>query len=194
MSGVVDNSLQQDADDGILPSLSRRTALTLLGAGALSQAASADSNAGSKDVEPNGESMSDLTESEHVRAFIDEVLPGDKFGKLEIGEFQHTLQLAGTRSPSWMVQPFSEDKRITSTSYDEIGSGIGYGVIPFPPGQVPVLRLVGHINGTPEAETSLRVSIANREAYSPPGVDGVRVLEDDEVRQTLIEVTAKGDT
>lgn len=190
---MVDDSTPSREYRGLGPSFSRRAALALLGLGAYGSVASGETTGDAEDVD-EAETSTELAQNEEVRAFIDEVLPGDKFGKIEIGEYQHALQLSGTRTPSWMIQPVNQDVRITNTSYEEVGSGIGYGVIPFPPGQVPILRLVGHVNAEPGVKTSLRVSIANREAYSPPGVDGTRVLEDSPVRQTLMEVTAQGDT
>lgn len=190
---MVNDNRPPEENQGLGPSFSRRAALTLLGLGALGSVASGGTTADTENADA-AERAEELAQNEDVRAFIDEVLPGDKFGKIEIGEYQHALQQSGTRTPSWMVQPVNEDVRITNTSYEEVGSGVGYGVIPFPPGQVPILRLVGHVNAERDVETSFRVSIANREAYSPPGVDGTRVLEDDPVRQTLMEVTAQGDT
>ncbi|NIB99399.1 hypothetical protein [Halobacterium sp. R2-5] len=190
---MVNDNRPPEEDQGFGPSISRRAALTLLGLGALGSVASGETTASAEEVDTTGMSE-ELAQDEDVRAFIDEVLPGDKFGKIEIGEYQHALQQSGTRTPSWMIQPVNQDVRITNTSYEEVGSGIGYGVIPFPPGKVPILRLVAHVDAKPDAETSLRVSIANREAYSPPGVDGTRILEDDPVRQTLMEVTAQGQT
>lgn len=190
---MVNDNRPSEESQGLGPSLSRRAALTLLGLGALGSVASGETTAGTEDIDV-AETSEELVQDADVRAFIDEVLPGDKFGKIEIGEYQHALQQSGTRTPSWMIQPVNQDVRITNTSYEEVGSGIGYGTIPFPPGQVPILRLVCHVDAEPDAETSFRVSIANREAYSPPGVDGLRVLEDSPVRQTLMEVTAQGDT
>lgn len=123
-------------------------------------------------------------------ASVDEGLPGDKFGKIGIGKYTHSLQVSGTRWPAWMIQPFNEDVCISSTTYKGVGSNIGYGLIPFPPGQVPVLRVVGHFDNQPESTTSLRVSIANRPVSSTQGTP----LDDGEVKQTILEVTGKGRT
>lgn len=176
-------------------SLSRRTALILLGMGTFSGVASSHTRArtdksavGSPDTSDNSVFWTD-----EFSAFVDEVLPGDKFGKLRIGPYEQTLQMSGTRESSWMVKPLYCDEPVNSNSYKQISS-IGYGVVPFPPGKVPVLRITGHLNGVPNATTSLRLSIANREGYSPPGVDGIRYLEDDPVQQTLLEVTAEDET
>lgn len=174
-------------------SISRRMALALLGVGALGEVAAADGQATGQSNGGTTTSSSDSTPPGEVSHSIDEVLPGDKFGNVDIGPYSFTLQLSGTREPSWLVNPLNGPTDVNSSEYQQIAE-VGYGVIPFSPGKVPVLRIVGHLNGKTDTETSVRVSIANREAYSPPGVDGLRVLEDDEVRQTLLEVTGVGET
>jgi hypothetical protein len=191
---VQDNQTHVVDEHGEL-SFSRRTALTLLGLGAFSGVASSDVRArtGKSPVSSPGGSDNPVFRTDEFSAFIDEVLPGDKFGKLRVGPYEQTLQMSGTRESSWMVKPLHCDEPVNSDSYKQISS-VGYGVVPFPPGKVPVLRITGHLNGGPNATTSLRLSIANREGYSPPGVDGIRYLEDDPVRQTLLEVTAEGET
>lgn len=174
--------------------LSRRAALTFFGLGAFSQVASSASASQARMEGSNSELLAVSDDTEDTEVFIDEVLPGDKFGKINVGQYQYTLQQSGTRRPSWMVTPFDQDIHVSDTSYEEIGTGIGYGMIPFPPGQVPVLRLVGHIDSDPQSTTSLRVSIANREAYSPASLEKTLELEADSVRQALLEVTAQGKT
>ncbi|MFC6724585.1 hypothetical protein ACFQE1_09400 [Halobium palmae] len=178
-------------------SMSRRMALAFLGMGALSQTASAGGGDGDDGGDRGGEGASGGSEGapprEEFEAYVDEVLPGDKFGKVRIGPYTHTLQLSGTREPSWLVNPLHGDAAVDSDSYERIAD-VGYGVIPFSPGTVPVLRIVGHIDGEAGSETSIRVSIANREAYVPAGLDELRVLEDGPVRQTLLEVTGTGET
>lgn len=176
-------------------SFSRRAALTLLGLGAFGGMASSGAGArtGESGTGGPGASGDAAFRTDGFSAFVDEVLPGDRFGKLRVGPYEQTLQMSGTREPSWMVKPLHRDEPVSGGSYEQISS-VGYGVIPFPPGKVPVLRMTGHLDGVSDATTSLRLSIANREAYSPPGVDGVRYLEDDSVRQTLLEVSAEGET
>lgn len=169
-------------------------ALAFLGMSALSQTATADeSTTDPESSEGSSTEFGTPTSTEEFQAYTDEVLPGDKFGKVRIGPYTYTLQMSGTREPTWMVNPLHRDVSVNSDSYEQISS-VGYGVIPFSPGKVPVLRIVGHINGKTGSETSLRVSIANREAYVPAGLDELRILEDDPVRQTLLEVTAVGET
>lgn len=174
--------------------LSRRTALAFFGLGAFSQVASSVSPSQTQPEGGNSDPLDVAENDEDTDIFIDEVLPGDKFGKINIGQYQYTLQQSGTRTPSWMVTPFDQDIHVSNTSYEDIGTGVGYGMIPFPPGQVPVLRLVGHIDSESQSKTSLRVSIANREAYSPASLEKTLELEDDPVRQPLLEVTAQGKT
>lgn len=176
---------------GFGPSVSRRSALALLGLGSLALSASS----GTAEGDPNGnQSGETLPDDRRNGAFIDEFPPGDRFGKHRIDGVPHTLQVSGTRRPSWMIRPFTEDIHTSSTSYEETDADIGYGVIPFPPGHVPVLRMVGHIETDSESTASIRVSIANRPAYSPPGVESTRVIDDERARSTLLEVTGQGET
>lgn len=172
--------------------MSRRMMLALMGIGALSQGAAAQEESGGFADGDNG-NADEASRNESMEGYIDEVLPGDKFGKVSLGPYTYTLQMSGTREPSWMVNPLNGATEVNSDSYEQISS-VGYGVIPFSPGKVPVLRITGHVDGHPDSETSIRVSIANREAYVPAGLDDLRILEDDPVRQTLLEVTGVGET
>lgn len=125
---------------------------------------------------------------------INEVLPGDKFGQVTFGELSHTLTVSGTRQPSWMVRPFPEDVHTTSTSYEDTGAEVGYGFISFAPGQVPILRIVGHFDNPSDVTASIRVSIANRPTYRPPRASSDIVVDDDPLPRTVLEVTGKGRT
>jgi hypothetical protein len=166
---------------------------TLLGIGGLATGAGIfGKNTERMNSEISQSNSSHTRKQGELSASIDEVLPGDKFGKIRIGQYPHSLQVSGTRRPAWMVQPFSEDVHTTNTTYEEVGSNVGYGVIPFPPGQVPILRIVGHFDNHPRSTTSLRVSIANKPMYSPQGTP--QPLDDGEVKQTILEVTGKGET
>lgn len=176
---------------GLGPSVSRRSALTLLG---LSSLALASASGEAKDGPDDECSEASHPDNRRDGAFIDEFPPGDRFGKLAIDGLSHTLQVSGTRRQSWMVQPFSEDVQITSTSYEETDADVGYGVIPFPPGHVPVLRMVGHIETDSDSTASIRVSIANRPSYRPPGVESARIIDEGPARSTLLEVTGQGET
>ncbi|WP_136361789.1 hypothetical protein [Halobellus limi] len=196
-SGTSDGGEQQEESGRF--SITRRTALTGVGGVAIG------SGLGSMLGRSPGETTAEAAEDEQqttpgegsaalaMEAGIDEVLPGDKFGKVRIGQYAHSLQVSGTRRPAWLVQPFHEDVSTTSTSYEETGSNIGYGLIPFPPGQVPILRTVTHIENNSGSTASLRISIANREMYVNP-TKGPVPLEEDPVKQTILEVTGKGST
>lgn len=180
-------------------SFTRRTTLTGIGgaaiSGGLGSMLSRQSGGTTAEIEGNEQPTTpgDGSPSLDMEAGIDEVLPGDKFGKVRIGQYAHSLQVSGTRRPAWLVQPFHEDISTTSTSYEETGSNIGYGLIPFPPGQVPILRTVTHIENNSSSTASLRISIANREFYVSP-TKGPVPLEEDPVKQTILEVTGKGST
>lgn len=180
---------REDKKTGFGPSVSRRSALALLGLGSIALSAS---SANAKDEPSNDRSV--MPDDREEGMFIDEFPPGDRFGKLTVDGLAHTLQVSGTRRPSWMVQPFNEDIHTTSTSYEKIDAAVGYGVIPFPPGHVPILRMVGHIETDSESTASIRLSIANRPAYQPPGLDSPRILDEGPARRTLLEVTGQGET
>lgn len=182
-----DNTNHKKAGFG--PSVSRRSALALLGFGSMALGTfSVNRGAGTTD------DQSAKPDDRQEGMFIDEFPPGDRFGKLVVNGLAHTLQVSGTRQPSWMVQPFNEDIHTSSTSYEETDAAVGYGVIPFPPGQIPILRMVGHIETDSESTASIRLSIANRPAYQPPGLDSPRVLDEGPARNTLLEVTGQGET
>lgn len=177
-------------------SMPRRSALVGAGVG-LGALSSRRLWSARESEEPPGEGRADdVAETargrEDFSATVDEGLPGDKFGKARVGPYSHALQVSGTRRPAWMVQPFSADYRTTSTSYERAGSDIGYGVIPFPPGQVPILRAVGHFDNGASSTTSLRISIANIAGNEASGE--FVPLDDRPARQTILELNGQGET
>lgn len=89
-----------------------------------------------------------------------------------------------------MVKPFHEDIQPQANSYQDVGEGVQYGILPFPPGKVPILRLNGRIQAEDGVETSLRISIANRPAADTP--QGVVTLEEGPVKKPLLEGSAIG--
>jgi hypothetical protein len=192
---MVDEDIGDSRNQEFDLSLSRRSVLALIGLGAIvepNSGRSVQKNAANR--KSMNDSEADLLNDEQISMSIDEVLPGDKFGRVTIGELSHTLTVSGTRRPSWMIQPFSEDVHTTSTTYEDTEAEVGYGFIPFAPGHVPVLRIVGHFDNPVDATASIRVSIANRPAYHPPRTSSDIVLDDDPPRRTLLEVTGKGRT
>lgn len=196
-NGTSEDSEQRD-ESGQL-SFTRRTALTGVGGaaagGILGRVLGRPSDGTATERGENEQSTTpgDGSRPLDVEAGMDEVLPGDKFGKVRIGQYAHSLQISATRQPAWLVQPFHEDISTTSTSYEETDSNIGYGLIPFPPGQVPILRTVTHMENDSDSTASLRISIANREFFVSPS-EGPMPLEEDSVKQTILEVTGKGST
>lgn len=189
---MVDNN--KDSDNEMVPGLSmnRRSALAVLGLGTMGTTRSSANMV--DDSGKKTERKEIQSENNKEKAYLEEMPPGDRFGKVEINDIHHTLQVSGTRRPAWMVRPFPNGITTTSTSYEETDANIGYGLIPFPPGHVPVLRIVGHFDNAEESTASIRVSIANRPAYTPPGLDSPRVLSEDPVQKTLLEVTGQGQT
>ncbi|MGQ4557118.1 hypothetical protein [Halobellus sp. GM3] len=93
-----------------------------------------------------------------------------------------------------MIQPFNERTEVSGNEYEDVGSNIGYGTIPFPPGHVPVLRVVSHFEGDDETTTSLRVSIANIPGRTTESGDFVPLDRDQDPRQTIVELTGQGTT
>lgn len=181
-----------DGEDSVL-NVTRRS--TLLGMGGLAIGTGVhNENSERTGSEPPQSDSSRNRGRVGFRASVDEGLPGDKFGKIRIGQYAHSLQVSGTRRPAWMVQPFNEDAQTSSTTYEETDSNIGYGMIPFPPGQVPLLRVVGHFDNHAESTTSLRISIANRPIYRPSQQAEPQPLDEDDIKQTILEVTGKGRT
>ena len=178
-------------------SLSRRKALTLMGTGTATAVAGCNSRSS---TEPSTETNTETTNSTPVGDSeennsteghsLKEVLPGEKFGSTTVGGFTHTLQFSGTRESSWMVRPFQQDIQPQTNSYQDVNAGVEYGILPFPPGKVPILRLNSCIEADEGVETNIRVSIANRPAINSP--QGIVPLEDGPVRKTLIEVSTLG--
>lgn len=182
-------------------SLSRRSALAAMGLGASVALAGCnqvvgDQNTGTAQAESSEPSSTqpEGTTEEFNRPeghTLNEVLPGEKFGSVTINGFTHTLQFSGTREPSWMVRPFHTDAQPESTTYEDIGSGIEYGVIPFPPGKVPILRLNGRIEAEEGVKTNVRISIANRPAVPTP-TGKMAPMENGPVRQSIMELSTIG--
>ena len=111
---------------------------------------------------------------------------GEKFGRVEIDDISHTLQVSGTRHQAWMMRPFREPVQTQQTTYQTVGDEIGFGLLPFPPGYAPILRVVGHFTNDPGYTTSLRVSVTN----NVPQDDS---LQDSDGRRTVLELTGQGD-
>lgn len=192
---MVKDSKDDSENQGPGLSLSRRSVLALLGLGAIAEPSSGHEVQKNTVKRGTADDLEvSLPDDERISVSIDEVLPGDEFGQVTLGELSHTLTVSGTRRPSWMIQPFPEDVHTTSTTYEDTGAEVGYGLIPFAPGHVPVLRIVGHFNNPMDATASIRVSIANRPAYRPPRASRDIVLDDDSLPRTLLEVTGKGRT
>lgn len=192
---MVENDKTDNEDQNFDLSLPRRSILALLGLGAMAKTGSGQRvRKNTVDRESGDGSEMNLPDEVQMSLSTDEILPGDEFGRVNLGEISHTLTVSGTRQPSWMIQPFPEDIHTTSTTYEDTEAEVGYGFIPFAPGYVPVLRIVGHFDNPAEATASIRVSIANRPAYHPPRVSKDIVLDDDPLQRTLLEVTGKGRT
>ncbi|UPM44336.1 hypothetical protein [Halocatena salina] len=172
-------------------SLSRRSVLALLGMGAMAQPGGGREAQNDRDVTDRGDVA---LSGEGTSISIEDVLPGDEFGQITVEGLQHALPVSGTRRQSWMMRPFPKDIDATSPTYEDTDTEIGYGVVPFAPGRVPVLRIVGHFDAPREATASIRVSIANRPAYQPPRAERDIVLDDDPTRRTVLEVTGQGRT
>lgn len=188
----VDNPHDSDTNGHF--SFSRRSALALMGLGASTAIAgcsdNTDTTSGGNSETPNQPDGTTEEADQTDGHSLSEVLPGEKFGRTTISEFEHTLQFSGTRESSWMVRPFRQDVQPESTTYEKVGSEINYGIIPFPPGKIPILRFNGHIDGRDGVETSLRVSIANLPAFEINGEP--THLKEGPVQDTVMEVSAKG--
>lgn len=185
-----DNPSKEEAFDR--PSVTRRS--TMVGLSALfgvSWPSDSLGVGGGSDLQKR-----DVPREESVKASarLDEVLPGDTFGKMDIGPYSHTLQMSGTRQPAWMLQPFNEDTSVESTIYEDVGSNIGYGSIPFAPGQVPILRTVAHFDAEPSSTTSLRLSIANKPGNVSDSGEFIPLDRDQPSTQTIIELSGTGTT
>ncbi|WP_152424854.1 hypothetical protein [Natronococcus jeotgali] len=174
------------------PSFTRRS--TMIGLSSLFGATSVSGKSGRLEKENTSSTITSQDGSMKSSIQIDEVLPGDKFGKIDIGPYSHSLQISGTRQPAWMIQPFNKDTTVDTTSYKETGSNIGYGSIPFAPGQVPILRTVVHFEAEPSSTTSLRLSIANKPGNVAESGEFVPLDKDQSSTETIIELSGKGTT
>jgi len=121
-----------------------------------------------------------------LSASLTEEGPGGKYGQLTIKDIQHTLQVRGTRTQSWMMRPFRTPVETNSTSYTKVGDEIGYGLIPFPPGYAPILRVVGYFTNHQDQNTHLRVSTSNNV--------GDDEATDADGQQTVLELVGEGQT
>lgn len=87
---MVSRNTSIEDDGGFGPSLSRRMVLSLIGLSAVNaDVTSANTDSMKESSKPNSDPNMD--ESSGAEIFIDEVLPGDKFGKVRVDDFTHTL-------------------------------------------------------------------------------------------------------
>jgi len=120
-----------------------------------------------------------------LSASLTQEVPGERSGQLTIEDTKHTLQVSGTRRPSWMIRPFQEPIETNSTSYTKVGNELNLSLGPFPPGYAPILRIVGHFNNDPRYSTHLRVSVSR-------DVNKKDELENSDDRQTILELAGQG--
>lgn len=73
------------------------------------------------------------------------------------------MGVRGARHPAWLVRFCREDCTTAATSFEPVGDGLTYGLVPVPAGTVPVLRVVLALhNDTRGEHTAFRLTTSGR--------------------------------
>lgn len=73
------------------------------------------------------------------------------------------MGVRGARHPAWLVRFCREDCTTSATSFEPVGDGLTYGLVPVPAGMVPVLRVVVALHNDTQGEhTAFRLTTRGR--------------------------------